>query len=107
MFPSRIKHVLFELRIKMARSLALADMDALARLGVVPEQYDQMLYSRTQEIADAAFFMGYDGIIAPSARWECQNIILFLDSIDLDDVEEISSSQIDWNTWRTKNVRGI
>jgi RES domain-containing protein len=106
-FPSRIKHVLFELRIKMARSLALADMDALARLGVVPEQYDQMLYSRTQEIADAAFFMGYDGIIAPSARWECQNIILFLDSIDLDDVEEISSSQIDWNTWRTKNVRGI
>ena len=104
-FPSRMRHVLFELRIRTTGSLVLADMDALSRLGVVPARYGEILYDRTQEIADAAFFMGYDGIIAPSARWACQNIILFLDRIDLDDVEQVSSSPIDWNAWRMRNVR--
>ena len=106
-FPSRMQHVLFELRIRTTGSLMLADMDALGRLGVVPERYGEILYDRTQEIADAAFFMGYDGIIAPSARWACQNIILFLDKIDLDDVEQVSSSPIDWNVWRMRNVRNM
>lgn len=103
-FPSRIEHDLFELRVKMTGSLVLADMSMLVKLGVASEEFNQMLYGRTQEIADAAFFMGYDGIIAPSARWKCQNIILFLDKIDLDDVEEVRSERIDWSAWRTKNV---
>lgn len=106
-FPSRMQHDLFELRIAINNSLILADMDALARLGVVPERYGEMLYDRTQEIADAALFMGYNGIIAPSARWTCQNIILFLDKIDLDDIEEVSSSRIDWKEWRGKNANNI
>lgn len=106
-FPSRMQHDLFELRIAMNSSLILADMDALARLGVVPERYGEMLYARTQEIADAAVFMGYDGIIAPSARWTCQNIVLFLDKIALDDIEEVSSSRIDWRAWRGKNANNI
>ena len=107
-FPSRMEHDLFELRVRMAGSLVLADMDALARLGVVRQQFGQMLYGRTQEIADAAFFMGYDGIIAPSARWACQNIVLFLDKVDLDDIEEVGSgsSRIDWKAWRARHADG-
>jgi RES domain-containing protein len=103
-FPSRMRHLLFELRIRTTGSLVLANMDTLARLGVVPARYGEILYDRTQEIADAAFFIGYDGIIAPSARWACQNIILFLDRIALDDIEEVGSSPIDWNTWRARNI---
>ena len=103
-FPSRMRHVLFELRIETTRSLVLADMDALARLGVVPSRYGEILYDRTQEIADAACFMGYDGIIAPSARWACQNVILFLDEIDLEDIEEVSSTPVDWSAWRMRNA---
>jgi len=34
-------------------------------------------YSRTQEIADAAFFLGFEGLIAPSAQWTDLNLILF------------------------------
>jgi RES domain-containing protein len=102
-FPSRMQHLLFELRVRTARTLVLADMDALGRLGVVPDRYGEILYDRTQEIADAAFFMGYDGIIAPSARWPCRNIVLFLDRIDIEGIEELSSGPIDWSAWRRRN----
>src|SRR6476620_2492379 len=106
-FPSRMRHHLFELRIETSGSLVLADMDALSRLGVVPARYAEILYDRTQEIADAAFFMGYDGIIAPSSRWACQNLVLFLDKINIDDIEQVSSAPIDWNDWRARNVRNV
>ena len=105
-FPSRMQHDLFELRIETKETLVLADMDALVRLGVDPARYGEMLYDRSQEIADAAAFMGFDGIIAPSARWQCQNIVLFLDAINLDDIEEVGSDRIDWRAWRAKNVGG-
>ncbi len=106
-FPSRMRHVLFELLIKSSGLLHLLDMDALSRLGVVPARYGEILYDRTQEIADAAAFMGFDGIIAPSARWACQNVILFLDRIDLDEIQILGSDPIDWNDWRLRNVRSV
>jgi len=106
-FPSRMQHVLYELRIRTTGSLVLADMDALSRLGVVPARYGEILYDRTQEIADAAVFMGYDGILAPSARWACQNIILFLDKIHVDDIQEVASAPVNWNEWRVINAGNV
>jgi RES domain-containing protein len=105
-FPSRMRHDLYELKIRTTETLVLADMDALSRLGVVPARYGEILYDRTQEIADAAFFMGFDGIIAPSARWACQNIVLFLDRIALGDIEEVSANPISWSEWRMKQAKG-
>jgi RES domain-containing protein len=105
-FPSRMRHELYELNIKTTETLVFADMDALSRLGVVPARYGEILYDRTQEIADAAFFMGFDGIIAPSARWACQNIVLFLDRIALGDIEEVSANPISWSEWRMKQAKG-
>jgi RES domain-containing protein len=105
-FPSRMQHNLFELRIKTKQTLILADMDQLTRLGIEERRCREMLYDRTREIAAAAAFMGFDGIIAPSARWACQNIVLFLDALDLDDIEEVGSEPIDWNAWRAKHVSG-
>jgi hypothetical protein len=61
-------------------------------------------YSRTQEIAAAAAFLGFDGLIVPSARWDCQNIVLFLDAIDLEEVRPISVQPIDWKKWREENA---
>lgn len=105
-FPSRMRHDLHELKIRTAETLVLADMDALGRLGVVPARYGEILYDRTQEIADAACFMGFDGIIAPSARWACRNIVLFLDKFDPGGVEEVGATPIDWSAWRMKHARG-
>lgn len=102
-FPSRLRHDLHELRIRTTRTLFLPDMASLTRLGVEEDQYQEILYARTQEIAAAAAFLGFDGIIAPSARWSCLNIILFLDTPDAvadDEIEEVNAQAIDWPTWR-------
>jgi len=102
-FPSRMRHELFELAVKAGQTLVLADMEQLRRLGVDDSRYRDLLYARTQEIGAAAAFLGFDGLIAPSARWNCQNIILFLDTINLEEVRTISVQPIDWKAWRQAN----
>ena len=102
-FPSRMTHDLFELTIKASQTLVLADMEQLRRLGIEDSRYRELLYGRTQEIAAAAAFLGFDGLIAPSARWDCQNIVLFLDVIDLEEVRPVSVQPVDWKKWRSKN----
>ena len=99
-FPSRMRHNLYELTVKARQTLVFADMDQLRRLGVEDSRYRELLYTRTQEISAAAAFLGFDGLIAPSARWDCQNIVLFLDSIDLEEIRTISTEPVDWTLWR-------
>ena len=98
-----MKHTLFELSVITDRTLVLLKMSDLTALGVDEAKYQQILYKRTQEIADAAAFMGFDGIIAPSARYECDNIVLFLDLFNLENIETVSDNPIKWNEWRAKN----
>lgn len=102
-FPSRMRHDVFELAIKAQHTLILADMEQLKGLGVDESRYRELLYTRTQEIGAAAAFLGFDGLIVPSARWDCRNIILFLDAINLDDVQNVSVEPIDWKAWRQTN----
>lgn len=102
-FPSRMRHELFEVAVKARQTLVLADMEQLRRLGVDDSRYRELLYNRTQEIGAAAAFLGFDGLIVPSARWNCQNIILFLDVINLEEVRTISAQPVDWNSWRQSN----
>lgn len=102
-FPSRMRHDLFELKVKSSQTLVLADMDQLRRLGVEDSRYRELLYTRTQEIAAAAAFLGFDGLIAPSARWNCQNIVLFLDAFDLEEVRTVSVQPVVWKDWLQAN----
>lgn len=102
-FPSRMRHDLFELGVRAHQTLVLADMEQLKRLGVDDSRYRELLYNRTQEIGAAASFLGFDGLIVPSARWSCQNIVLFLDAINIEDVRTISVQPVDWKIWRRSN----
>jgi len=104
-FPSRIRHDLCEISTKTEQTLILANMDELTALGVKQENYQQLLYHRTQEIAAAAAFLGFDGIIAPSARHTCQNLVLFLDTYNLENAEVVSRQAVDWADWRRKNIK--
>lgn len=98
-FPSRMEHMLYEVEIKTEQTLMLMDMSQLKDLGVDETRYNEMLYHRTQEIADAAAFLGFDGLIAPSARWACNNVVLFLDTFNFENMNVISKEQIDWKNW--------
>jgi hypothetical protein len=105
-FPSKVHWSAYKLRVKATQTLRLADLETLAKLGVEKARYKEREYSRTQEIADAAFFLGFDGLIAPSARWPCQNFVLFTDRIPPDQIEVVAvpEAPIDWHSWR-KQVR--
>lgn len=102
-FPSRDPWFVTRLTVVAVQTLRLANLAVLARLGVDVARYADRDYRRTQEIADAAYFLDFDGIIAPSARWSCLNAILFTDRIPPDQVQtaEARNTSIDWGAWRT------
>jgi hypothetical protein len=106
-FPSKISWSLNKLKVTATQTLRLADFVTLAKLGVDTARYTDRVYGRTQEIADAAFFLGFDGLIAPSARWKCSNLILFTDRIPPDRIQvvEVSDTPISWEEWRKRTRR--
>jgi RES domain-containing protein len=99
-FPSKLRSVLHRISVRTRRTLKLADLEALAALGITPERYGELSYERSQEIGDAAFFLGFDGILVPSARWECRNLILFMDRMEPGDLTVLESEAVDWTIWR-------
>jgi hypothetical protein len=106
-FPSKIRFFAHRIRVTAKRVLRLADLPALAGLGVDADRYRERDYAKTQPIADAAHFLGFDGLIVPSARWNCLNFILFTDRIAPSDMGIVKSEvePVNWQTWR-KRTRG-
>ena len=74
----------------------------LAALGVPENNYAGVNMPRTQEIGAAVKFLGCDGLIAPCARWACDNLILFPDRMGMDaTLEVVISEAVVWATWAT------
>jgi hypothetical protein len=72
----------------------------LAALGVEWDEYASLNYRRTQQIGSAVAFLECDGLIAPSARWSCDNLMLFMNNHALADKLELESSEVvDWIAW--------
>ena len=96
-FPSKIRFLTHRLMVRTQKTLRLKDLNVLASLGV--DNYRGRDYKRTQQIADAAVFLGFDGLIAPSARWNGLNLVLFTNRINPDQIEMAStdSEPIDWS----------
>jgi RES domain-containing protein len=103
-FPSKVDFTVTEIAVRTMRTLKFADLNELKPLGVNVKDYAKVLYRRTQEIGDAAAFLGFDGIIAPSARWDCHNLVIFSDQVRPDDLELIESSVIDFAAWRRESA---
>jgi len=106
-FPSKIRSFVHKLAIDAKATLRLADLPTLASLGVDVERYRERDYTKTQTIADAACFLGFDGLVAPSARWDCLNAVLFTDRIAPGGITivETEAKAIDWDAWRRARKR--
>ena len=74
-FPSK-PVMLHRLHLTTKKTLRLLQGD-LVSLGVAWPDYPTLNYDKTQEIGAAIAFLGCDGLIAPSARWACDNLMLF------------------------------
>ena len=99
-FPSRMRHRLWKLGAELSDALTLLDLDQLLRLGVEMSRYREILYAKTQEIGAAAAFLGFDGLLAPSARYDCANLVVFLDNAADGAIAGISDEPVDWSTYR-------
>jgi RES domain-containing protein len=105
-FPSQIRWRAHRIEVRVEAALRIADLDGLSRLGVDVRTYEGRDYGKTQAIADAAFFLGFDGLLVPSARWTCPNLVLFTDRIAPAAIAPVETEPdpIDWSAWR-RNTR--
>jgi RES domain len=100
-FPSRLSSVVQELRVHLSSVIRFDTLEALASCGITTSEYSKPLCARTREIGDAAAFLGCDALIAPSARWNCLNLVCFTDSMK-EQPETISNPiPINWAQWRS------
>jgi len=90
------------LGVSTAKTLRLARGD-LKALGVDPAQYGERDYSATQNIGAALAFLGLDGLIAPSARWNCDNLMIYQTNHLAERLEVIGEELVDWGEWGRNN----
>ncbi|MFZ0208584.1 MAG: RES family NAD+ phosphorylase [Roseiarcus sp.] len=87
------------LGVSTGRSLRLARAD-LEALGVEMSRYGERDYARTQEIGGVAASLGIDGLIAPSARWPCDNLMIFTNNHHAGErLEVVGSEEVEWRAW--------
>jgi hypothetical protein len=87
------------LGVSTARTLRLVRAD-LETLGVDMARYGERDYGRTQSIGAALAFLGHDGLIAPSARWACDNLMIFSYNHTMNErLDAIDFEQVEWGPW--------
>jgi hypothetical protein len=87
------------LAVTTSKTLRLA-VSGLTALGVDMNRYGERDHARTQEIGSTLAWLGLDGLIAPSARWTCDNLMIFTDSHALGEtLEPIASELVEWREW--------
>ncbi len=100
-WPSRLQHEIHRIEVRTERTLHIAELDTLQPLGVDVAKYQSFDYHVTQAITAAAHFLAFDGLLVPSARFPCTNLVLFLDRvIEHGRLDVRQSEPVDWAAWR-------
>lgn len=102
--PSKVRYKLYELQVRLAQALELPDLIALATLGLDASRYGRLSYQsksdeypRTQQIGEVAYFLEFDGLIVPSARHDCRNVVLFGNRVPPDAISIVKDhGPVDW-----------
>jgi RES domain-containing protein len=103
--PSKVQYRLFEIEVRIDRALKLVNLDALAAVGFDTSRFGRLSYQekseeypRTQQIGEVAYFLEFDGLIVPSARYGCLNAVLFGDRVTPDALSTVvDHGAVDWN----------
>lgn len=97
--------MLHTLNVSASQTLKLIRAD-LKALGVDLNHFNELDYTRTQQIGSAVAFLDNDGLIVPSARWECDNLILFENGALKTLLEPVGEPRvIDWQAWCKEHNR--
>jgi hypothetical protein len=94
LIPSRVNFNLYELRLQLENVLDLSSQEALRDLGMDLATYGRLSYGdhrgeypQPQQISEVAHFHGHDGLLVPSARADCSNVVVFCDRVGPDQIE--------------------
>ena len=94
------------LRARTRRTLVFADVAALEHAGIDDETFRRGDPRRSREVGAAARFLDADGLIVPSARWACGNLVMFPDRLADREAFRVEETQdINWPAWREKTRR--
>ena len=99
-FPSKLVSELHRISVRAKRLLRLGDLSEMEALGVARGTFAGLEYGRMQAIGDAAHFLGFDGLLVPSARWSGLNVVLFTGQLAPEDLKIEQSDEVDWKAWR-------
>jgi hypothetical protein len=105
-WPSRLEHEIHTIDVKTVRTLRFADVASLGALGADVAKYETFDYGATQSIAAAAHFLEFDGLIVPSARAACSNLVVFIDRVSEGCRLELKRTElVNWTAWRNVTPR--
>ena len=91
--------IIHRLRVNTDRTLRLVRAD-LEQLESEATAYSGNDYRSSREIGAAVAFLGCDGLIVPCARWDCDNLVIFMENHDLSNhLSVIASEEVDWKAW--------
>jgi hypothetical protein len=69
-------------------------------------KYESINYGRTQQIGAEVASLGCDGLVAPNARWACENLVIYMDNVPLDRAfAVIGEASVNWIDWARRNRR--
>jgi RES domain len=88
--------------VETERTPRFANLESLAPLGVEIARYHTFEYQATQAIAAAAYFLEFDSLIVPSARFHCPNLVIFTERAT--GLVLKNSQAVDWDTWRAQRA---
>ncbi len=94
-FPSALQIHLHELAVDAAQVCVLETLEKLGAFGVEADRFGGLDYARlqeeysvTQQIGEAAHFLGFEGLRVPNARWPEQNLVIMSHSATLRHVHD-------------------
>jgi RES domain-containing protein len=104
--PSKVHYEICSIRVSLEAVIKFESLSELESVGLKTRMYGAASYSernaeypRSQEIAEAAYFLGADGIIVPNAREDNSlNLVVFCEQEPMPEIGEPQSlGLIDWS----------
>jgi hypothetical protein len=87
-----------------AKKVIRITREDFAALDIDPARFGEIDYRRTEAVGDTAGFLEFDAMLVPSARWQCENLVLLQDHQDIScSPELIQTETVDWMTWAKAN----
>lgn len=102
-WPTGVRHELHKIEARTQRTLMLRDLQELLDFEIDPGSYTGFDYTKTQALAAAANFIGFDSIVVPSARSPDANAVLFLEALASGGaLRLVDTETVDWDAWRAR-----